>query len=174
MTDQTLHARPNLQPAARRESTSSPAWKRWLSLQAYGLVTKTLFGANTPPGTLRARFERFSRSGRESLQPKYPGLTFEDHAAGSLKIESIKAAAAREVAVRPVLFHLHGGAFVFGSLDSYRNRAMRLSYRLRGRGISARVSSRARASVSGGARGRGGSLSICACAASACADYRER
>jgi epsilon-lactone hydrolase len=116
--------------SARRGSLRSPAWKRWLSLKAYGLVTSSLFRARTPPGTLRSRFERFSRSSRQSLQRKYPGLTFEDHRADSLRIESVKAAAVHEAAApRPVILHLHGGAFVFGSLDSYRNRAMRLSHR---------------------------------------------
>jgi acetyl esterase/lipase len=108
----------------------SPPWVRGLSLLAYGLVTRTLFGANTPAPTMRARFERFSRSSRQSLQLKYPGLTFEDCNAGSLKMESVKAAAAHAArSPRPVILHLHGGAFVFGSIDSYRNRAMRLSYR---------------------------------------------
>jgi epsilon-lactone hydrolase len=111
------------------QPTRSPAWKRWLSLQAYGLVTRTLFRARTPPETMRSRFERFSRSSRESLQRKYPDLRFEDHATDSLRIESVTAAAAHANAARPVILHLHGGAFVFGSLDSYRNRAMRLSYR---------------------------------------------
>jgi monoterpene epsilon-lactone hydrolase len=108
----------------------SPALTRWLSLQAYGLVTSTLFGAYTPPSVLRSRFERFSRSSRESLQTKYPGLTFEDCAVDGMRMEAVKAAAVHRLkAPRPVLLHLHGGAFVFGSLDSYRNRAMRLSHR---------------------------------------------
>jgi acetyl esterase/lipase len=109
-----------------RKPTASAAWKRWLSLQAYGLFTSTLFRAQTAPGLLRARFERFGRTSRESLQRKYPSVTFEDHWLGPLKLESLRAAAAP----RTVLMHLHGGAFVFGSIDSYRNRAMRLAHRL--------------------------------------------
>jgi len=37
------------------------AWQRatrWLSLRAYGAVASALFGAATPPLTLRRRFER--------------------------------------------------------------------------------------------------------------------
>jgi epsilon-lactone hydrolase len=130
MTLRTVGASSRSAQGASQRSARSPAWKRWLSLQAYGLVTRTLFGANTSPRTLRARFERFSRSSRESLQQKYPGLTFEDHGTDSLRMESVMAAAAHGAAApRPVILHLHGGAFIFGSLESYRNRAMRLSYR---------------------------------------------
>lgn len=106
-------------------SIDSRAWKRRLSLLAYGLFTSSLFRAQTPPAILRARFERFARTSRESLQRKYPGLSFEDYALGRLQLESVRAAAAPS----SVVFHLHGGAFIFGSPGSYRNRAMRLSYR---------------------------------------------
>ena len=101
------------------------AWLlRWLSLSTYGLVTSTLFRADTPPRTMRARFERFAPS-RESLQQKYPKLRFESHTLGALHVESVRALDA----TRCVVMHLHGGAFVFGSAASYRNRAMRLSFR---------------------------------------------
>ena len=100
-------------------------WKRWLSLRAYGLVTSTLFRATTPPLSMRARFERLSHTRRDSLQRKFPRLTFGDHDAGGLAIESIRAV---ESPARAILY-LHGGAFVMGSPASYRNRAMRLSYR---------------------------------------------
>jgi acetyl esterase/lipase len=40
-------------------------------------------------------------------------------------MESVRAAPSPTA----VVIHLHGGAFVFGSPESYRNRAMRLSYR---------------------------------------------
>jgi acetyl esterase/lipase len=100
-------------------------WKRWLSLRGYGLVTSTLFGATTPPLTMRARFERLSRVPRERMQRKFPKLAFGDHAAGGLAIESVCAV---ESPARAILY-LHGGAFFMGSPASYRNRAMRLSYR---------------------------------------------
>jgi monoterpene epsilon-lactone hydrolase len=99
--------------------------KRWLSLNAYGLFTTTLFGAHTPPLALRNRFERFGRTSREALARKYPGLTFEDHHAGGVHLESVRAASSPSA----VVLHLHGGGFVFGSPGSYRNRAMRLAYR---------------------------------------------
>jgi epsilon-lactone hydrolase len=100
-------------------------WKRWLSLRAYGLVTSTLFGAATPPLAMRARFERLSRVPREKMQRKFPKLAFEDHAVGDLAIESVRAV---ESPARVILY-LHGGAYFMGSPASYRNRAMRLSYR---------------------------------------------
>jgi monoterpene epsilon-lactone hydrolase len=106
-------------PGARR------SWKRWVSLRAYGLVTSTLFGATTSPLTMRARFERLSRVSREKLQRKFPGLFFQDHVLDELAIESIRAVEAPS----RVILYLHGGAFFMGSPASYRNRAMRLSYR---------------------------------------------
>ncbi len=101
------------------------AWKRWLSLLGYGLFTSTLFRARTAPRTLRARFERFGQVGRKSISRKYPKVVFEDHRLGPLWIESVRAVDQPSC----VIIHLHGGAFVFGSPASYRNRAMRLSYR---------------------------------------------
>ena len=101
------------------------AWKRWLSLLGYGLFTSTLFRARTAPRTLRARFERFGQVGRKSISRKYPKVVFEDHRLGPLWIESVRAVDQPSC----VIIHLHGGAYVFGSPASYRNRAMRLSYR---------------------------------------------
>ncbi len=104
--------------------TVSP-WKRWLSLRGYGLVSSILFGATTPPQTMRARFERLNRVPRDALQRKFPKLAFGDHTAGGLAVESVCAV---ESPTRVILY-FHGGAFVMGSPASYRNRAMRLSYR---------------------------------------------
>jgi acetyl esterase/lipase len=100
-------------------------WKRWLSLRAYGLITSTLFGARTSPHRMRRRFERFGAVTRAALQRKYPKLAFADHAVGPLSIEGIAAVETPRCAV----VYLHGGGFVMGSPASYRNRAMRLSYR---------------------------------------------
>ncbi|MGP8033642.1 MAG: alpha/beta hydrolase [Steroidobacteraceae bacterium] len=108
-----------------RQPRSRRSWKRWVSLRAYGLVTSTLFGATTSPLTMRARFERLSCVSREKLQRKFPKLVFRDHAIGELAVESICAV---EAPTRIILY-LHGGAFFMGSPASYRNRAMRLSYR---------------------------------------------
>jgi len=101
------------------------ALKRWLSLRGYGLVTSMLFGATTPPIKMRARFERLSRVSREKMQRKFPKIVFGDHVAGKVAIESV---CAHESPARAILY-LHGGAFFMGSPASYRNRAMRLSYR---------------------------------------------
>lgn len=101
------------------------ALKRWLSLRGYGLVTSALFGATTPPLKMRARFERLSRVSRKRMQRKFSKLVFGDHAVGEVAIESV---CALESPARVILY-LHGGAFFMGSPGSYRNRAMRLSYR---------------------------------------------
>jgi monoterpene epsilon-lactone hydrolase len=99
-------------------------WKRAVSIHAYGLVTSLLFRAHTPPEVMRARFARVA-PGRAALQRKHPGLAFEDHALGSLHLEAVRATESP----RRAIVHLHGGAFVFGSAATYRNRSMRLSYR---------------------------------------------
>ncbi len=99
--------------------------KRWVSLRAYGLVTSALFGADTSPLTARARFERFARVSRESLQRKFPKLAFQDHNVDGLAVESVCAV---ETPARVILY-LHGGAFIMGSPASYRDRSMRVSYR---------------------------------------------
>jgi acetyl esterase/lipase len=74
---------------------------------------------------MRRRFERFSRVSRQTMQQKFPRLTFRDHAIDGLAIESVCAVDSPE----RVIIYLHGGAFFMGSPSSYRNRAMRLSYR---------------------------------------------
>lgn len=102
------------------------AFQRWLSLRAYGLFTGALFRADSVPQAMRARFERFAHVSRQALQRKHPRLRFEEHMLGALCVESVRAQSAPSA----VVLHLHGGAFVFGSVASYRNRAMRLSHRL--------------------------------------------
>jgi epsilon-lactone hydrolase len=104
---------------------TTPGWKRWLSLRGYGLFTSTLFRAGTKPARMRSVFERFSVVSREATQRKFPHVTFADHPIGSLDMESVRAVAHAQ---RTIL-HLHGGGFIFGSPASYRNRAMRLSFR---------------------------------------------
>lgn len=99
---------------------------RWLSLRAYGLVTSTLFGATTPPLKMRARFERLARVSREALQRKFPALVFDDHRADGVGIEAVRAVESP----KRVVLNLHGGAYFMGSPASYRNRTMRLSFRL--------------------------------------------
>jgi acetyl esterase/lipase len=98
----------------------------WLSTQAYGLVASAFFGAHTPPHVMRARFERFARSERETMQRKHPQLVFEEHRLDTLELEGVRTTAVP----RCVVLHLHGGAFVFGSCATYRTRALRFSYRL--------------------------------------------
>ncbi len=107
------------------DNATSSGWKRWLSLRGYGLVTSALFGATTSPQRMRARFERFGAVSRDAMIGKRPGLVFEDHQIGPMAMESVRAVESPRCAI----IHLHGGAFVMGSPRSYRNRAMRLSYR---------------------------------------------
>ncbi len=95
-------------------------------MRAYGLVASTLFGADTPPRTMRARFERFAGVSRSRLRRRFPNVAFEDHQAGGVPVESVRTAGAP----RRALLHLHGGAFCMGSPVSYRSRAMRLAFRL--------------------------------------------
>lgn len=112
--------------ASRPDRTgTSSAFTRWLSLQAYGLVTRTLFRPTTPPLTMRRRFERFSAQSREAMLARHPAVVFGDHRSGPLAIESVRATP------HPPrrLLYLHGGAFVMGSTASYRSRAVRFSYR---------------------------------------------
>src|SRR6185503_10801788 len=103
------------------------AIKTWLSNAAYGLVMRTLFRAATSPDVLRRRFERFGATSRGAMVQKHPRLAFADHTVGKLAIESVCAVPSPRCAI----LYLHGGAFVFGSPASYRNRAMRMSYRCR-------------------------------------------
>lgn len=98
---------------------------RWLSLRGYGLFTSVLFGAATSPLKMRNRFERLGRVSREEIQRKYPKVVFSDHAVGEVPVEAICAVESPP----QIILYLHGGIFIMGSPASYRNRAMRLSYR---------------------------------------------
>lgn len=99
--------------------------KRRVSLHAYGLFASTCFAANTAPGVLRQRFERFAVRSRADMQRRFPGIRFDDYRVGRLAMESVCAVPRPRCA----LIHLHGGAFVFGSPASYRDRARRFSFR---------------------------------------------
>ena len=99
--------------------------EHWLSVRAYGVYTSALFRPDTAPARLRARFERWASTSREELQRKYPRLCFQDHSLGPLGMERVCAVATPRCAI----LHLHGGAFCFGSIASYRQRAMRFSFR---------------------------------------------
>jgi epsilon-lactone hydrolase len=99
-------------------------WKTWLSVTAYGIVTR-LYGANTPPIAMRRRFERLAAVTRDSLKAKYPNVVFSDHQAGKLWIESVRAMPSP----RRFVLYLHGGGYLFGSPAGYRDRARQLSYR---------------------------------------------
>jgi monoterpene epsilon-lactone hydrolase len=120
-----MQGEPPIRASTRARAGLVSSLKRWVSLRAYGLVTSTLFRANTSPLTMRARFERLARVSREALQRKFPSLVFQDYTIDGIAIESVCAV---ETPAR-VIFYLHGGVFFMGSPASYRNRTMRLSYR---------------------------------------------
>ena len=105
---------------------STETLTHWLSLHAYGVITRTLFGPGTHPKVMRRRFERFGATSRRRLLARHPGLVFGEHSVGPLNIESVHAGSPE----RAVLY-LHGGAFVMGSPASYRSRAARMAYRCR-------------------------------------------
>lgn len=105
---------------------SMERFTRWLSLRAYGVITRTLFGPDTHPRVMRRRFERFGATSRRRLLARHPGLVFAEHAVGPLSVESVHAGSPE----RAVLY-LHGGAFLMGSPASYRSRAARVAYRCR-------------------------------------------
>jgi epsilon-lactone hydrolase len=105
------------------QRTTAP-WKRWLSVKAYGLVTR-LYGVDTPPRTMRRRFERFAGVTRESTRARYPNVCFADHEAGGLWIEALRTSPGP----RRVVLYLHGGGYLFGSPATYRDRARRLAHR---------------------------------------------
>jgi epsilon-lactone hydrolase len=103
---------------------STAPWKRWLSVQAYGLVTR-LYRASTPPQVARRRFERLATVTRESMRARHPSVSFSDHRAGSLWIEALRTSPAP----RRVVLYLHGGGYFFGSPATYRDRARRVAFR---------------------------------------------
>lgn len=102
-------------------------WKRWLSVLAYGLVTRLMYGADTPVETARRRFEWLATVSRDKMKAKFPKMVFGDHQAGALRIDSLCAVADP----RRVVLYLHGGGYIVGSAASYRDRARVLSYRCR-------------------------------------------
>lgn len=99
--------------------------QRWLSLHAYGLFARIAFRPNSSPVAMRRRFERFAGRGRTRMRQRFPSLRCQDHRLGRLALESLSASPNPS----RILIHLHGGAFVFGSVASYRQRVRRLSYR---------------------------------------------
>lgn len=120
MTTETISA-----PGSVDERLESSAWKRWLSIQGYGLVMRSMFPPNASPLAMRRHFERFGRTSRAKLQAKYPNLVFEDHTFGDHAMESVRAVETPSC----VLMHIHGGGHFMGTPASYRSRTMRLSYR---------------------------------------------
>lgn len=100
-----------------------------LSNTAYGLAMNVLFHPRLSPPAMRRNFELFAATPRARIQRRFPQVRFADLEIGALRAESISAAAdpAR------LLLYLHGGGYVFGSIATYRRRALKLAWRCRAR-----------------------------------------
>jgi epsilon-lactone hydrolase len=92
---------------------------------AYGLIMNALFHPAFSPQRMRRNFEFFAGPSLFKLQRKFAGTVFRPLLLGPLRAESIVATANP---TRTILY-LHGGGFVFGSIATYRRRAVKLSYR---------------------------------------------
>lgn len=100
-----------------------------LSNAAYGLAMNVLFHPRLSPRAMRRNFELFAATPRARIQRRFPGVHFADLEIGTLRAESLSAAAdpAR------LLLYLHGGGYIFGSIATYRRRALKLAWRCRAR-----------------------------------------
>lgn len=96
-----------------------------ISNAGYGLAMRALFRAGFRPRTLRRNFEAFAATPRERLERRFPALRFRDEQVGEVQAERIATVDRPE----RVMLYLHGGAFVFGSVATYRRRAMKLAHR---------------------------------------------
>src|SRR5262252_7591863 len=98
-----------------------------LSNAAYGLIMNALFHPAFSASQMRHNFELFAATSLKKITRKFPGTKFCSLVIGSLRAESVSAVANPE---RTILY-LHGGGYVFGSIATYRRRAIKLSYRCR-------------------------------------------
>ena len=96
-----------------------------LSNAGYGLAMKVLFNRRKSPRALRRNLERFATTPREIIRRRFPQVRFADLQIGGLRAESVSAVPDPQ----RVVLYLHGGGYVFGSIDTYRRRAVKLSYR---------------------------------------------
>jgi monoterpene epsilon-lactone hydrolase len=76
---------------------------------------------------MRRNFELFAATTRAKMRRRFPQARFADIKIGTLGAESISAVPEPE----RVVLYLHGGGYIFGSIDTYRRRALKLSYRCR-------------------------------------------
>lgn len=98
-----------------------------LSNAGYGLAMNLLFHPRLSPRAMRRNFELFAATPRARIRRRFPQACFTDIRIGNLRAESIAAVPDPQ----RVVLYLHGGGYVFGSIDTYRRRALKLSYRCR-------------------------------------------
>ena len=98
-----------------------------LSNAAYGWIMRVLFNPRLSPRAMRRNLEAFAATPRSRLQRLHPAARFRRLSIDGLPAESIVATPHPQRA----LLYLHGGGYVFGSVATYRRRALRLSYRCR-------------------------------------------
>jgi len=106
-----------------------PDWRILLSNAAYGYAMKALCNPSLSIRRMRRNFELFAGTSPGRLERKFPFSEFKPLAIGALRAESVVAMPNPQ---RTILY-LHGGGYVFGSIDTYRRRALKLSYRCRAR-----------------------------------------
>jgi acetyl esterase/lipase len=95
-----------------------------LSNSGYGLAMKVLFNRLWSPPAMRRNFALFAATPRKRIHRRFPQVRFSDVRIGNLHAESVTAVPDP----RRVLLYLHGGGYVFGSIETYRRRAVKLSY----------------------------------------------
>jgi epsilon-lactone hydrolase len=102
-----------------------------LSNAAYGWLMNALFHPAWSPKTMRRNFDFFAAKPLVKVQRKFPHTHFHaltlQHGDVSLAMESIIATPTPE----RTIVYLHGGGYLFGSIATYRRRAIKLGYRCR-------------------------------------------
>lgn len=86
-----------------------------------------LFHPRLSPRAMRRNFELFAATPRARIQRRLPQARFADLDIGGVPAESIAAAPDPARA----MLYLHGGGYVFGSIATYRRRALKLAWRCR-------------------------------------------
>lgn len=108
---------------------SSLAIRTRLSNATYGWIMNALFHPSWSPRAMRRNFDFFAAMPIAKVRRKFPSTRFEaltlQHGSVSLAAESIRAA---PNPARTIVY-LHGGGYLFGSIATYRRRAIKLSYK---------------------------------------------
>jgi len=110
---------------------ASPGFRTRLSNAAYGWIMNALFHPALSPRKMRRNFDFFAAMPLTKVRKKFPTTLFQtftlQHGAVSIAAESICAV---PNPTRTIVY-LHGGGYLFGSIATYRRRAIKLSFRCR-------------------------------------------